>query len=149
MGVMTVNTGHCNNCVRATAANQHTPSTHWADNHCCCRAVLLAVVRHDRPGVRVPARLCQVPAGCDAQLQRQVLQEHREDVADQDDKQQAVAILGAAGQACRPVAWVPGCIRVQGWAAAVSLGDVSHQARTTAAADGAVLAPCLILTLVA
>jgi hypothetical protein len=59
------------------------------------------------PGVCVPAGLCKVPARCDAQLERQVLQEHCQHVADQDDKQQAVAKLGTTCQACGPVTRVP------------------------------------------
>lgn len=59
------------------------------------------------PGVCVPAGLCKVPARCDAQLERQVLQEHCQHVADQDDKQQAVAKLCTTCQACGPVTRVP------------------------------------------
>jgi len=80
-------------------------------NLCCCSAA--AVVQPSpntaryTPWVSIPTGLCEVPARGHTQLQGEVLQEHGQDVADQDDKQQAVAKLGATRQASRPIAWIP------------------------------------------
>lgn len=59
------------------------------------------------PRICIPACLRKVPARRHTQFQGQVLQEHGQDVANQDHKQQAVAKLGSTSKASRPVSRVP------------------------------------------
>ena len=64
--------------------------------------------QHDTDPARVTfaAGLREVVPGDDAQLQREVLQEHGHDVGQHDDRQQPVAELRAAREVCCPVAGV-------------------------------------------
>ena len=56
-----------------------------------------------RLGVRVAARLREVALGDDAQLEREVLQEHGREVGQQDHDEQLVAVRRPALDVRRPV----------------------------------------------
>ena len=60
----------------------------------------------DRPREVLAAQLGQVPPGGDADLRRQVLDQHRHQVGREDHPQQQVAVLGAAGDVGGEVARV-------------------------------------------
>ena len=60
----------------------------------------------DRTRVMVAAGLRQIAPGDDAQLERQILQQHRREIRDQNDRKQQIAELRAACQVGCPVAGV-------------------------------------------
>jgi hypothetical protein len=60
----------------------------------------------DRPRVVIAARLCEVASGGDAELERESLEEDRDEIRDEDDREQRVAEPCAAGDVGGPVARV-------------------------------------------
>lgn len=61
------------------------------------------MMSHAEPPTHAPAGLCQVHLSCDAQLQREVLQEHGQDAGEQDHAHQRVAVRAAPVDVRGPV----------------------------------------------